>query len=295
MVGGLSEGQPACSPLVPLSATTAALLAINIAMPAELQPQNYPKEAFTPNGILWWRAETEPGKKRLLGAEPKITAYLRFHVGKNGTFTIRQLRQALGTEAVPEDAEHLNRRMRELRVRDGWVINSQKDEAALDHDQYRVVKIGWYLGSGTTRPKSDAPSDMVRRRMFERDNHTCVICGIPAGEPYPDLPTKTARMTWGHRVPGKRLGRDATLDDVQTECARCNETARDELFNPVTLPEVLPTIRNLPRKDKVLLLRWLREGRRPANPLDQAYANARRLSAQERSDLLGLLTTMAEQ
>ena len=255
---------------------------------------SYPAEAFTPDGILWWQAETEPGKRKKLGAEPKITAYLRFHVQKNGTFTIRQLRQALGSEAVPEDAEHLNRRMRELRNRDGWTIHSQKDEARLEHDQYRVVKVGWFLGSGTTRSKADVPSDMVRRRMLERDNQTCVICGITAREPYPDLPAKTARMTWGHRVPGRRLGRDATLDDVQTECARCNETVRDELFDPPTLTEVLPTVRSLARRDKSLLLGWLRDGRRPTSPAETAYANIRRLSQSERSELMQRLAQMSE-
>ena len=269
-------------------------LLYKISMAVEFDDSGYPPEAYTVDGVPWWRVEREPGKKRDLGAEQKITAYLRFCVGKGGTFTIRQLRQALGSETIPDDAEHLNRRMRELRTRDGWTINSQKDEAALDHDQYRIVKIGWYLGSGLARPKKSVPNDMTRRRMLERDNHTCVICGIPSGEPYPDMPSKRARMTWGHRVPGKRLGRDTTLDDVQTECARCNETARDELFDPVTLPEVLPTIRNLPRKEKALLLQWLRDGRRPTNSLDQAYANARRLSEQERAELLSHLTTMVE-
>jgi hypothetical protein len=254
----------------------------------------YPEEAYTTDGLLWWRAATAHGQRRPIGDEIKIAAYLRFHVGKHGTFTIRELRRALGQEAVPNKAEHLNRRMRQLRTRDGWVINSQKDEAALEHDQYRVVQIGWHPGAGTARPASDAPSDMVRRRMLERDNHICVICGIPAGERYPDLPHKIARMTWGHRVPGKRLGKNTMLDDVQTECARCNETARDELFDPPTLPEVMPAIRNLPRKDKAMLLDWLTAGRRPTGALDLAYGSARRLSSTERSQLVRHLTAMVE-
>jgi hypothetical protein len=113
-----------------------------------------------------------------------------------------------------------------------------------------------------TRPVNDVPSDAVRRKVFERDKSMCVICGTPSKEPYNDLPEKTARLTLGHRLPGKRLTRKATVDELQAECGRCNETVRDEIFDPVTLPEGLPSIKGLKRRDKERLLQWLEAGMR---------------------------------
>jgi 5-methylcytosine-specific restriction endonuclease McrA len=259
---------------------------------ASLPNDNYPPEAYAPDGTLWWRLKLTPGKQRRFGDEQKIAAYLACHVGKDGIFTMRSLRAALGEDTIPNDAEHLNRRLRNLRTRDKWDIPSAKDDGSLAHDEYRVRVIGWQPGTGVARPRNDTPSDAVRRRVFARDKSICQVCGAIGGEPYDDMPDKTVRLTLGHRVPGKRLDSRATVDELQSECSRCNETVRDELFDPVTLAEVMPTVRNLKRQEKAVLLSWLEAGRRTQERVEQVYADGRRLSADEQAELQRQLRIM---
>ncbi|MEU0532247.1 HNH endonuclease [Amycolatopsis tolypomycina] len=224
-----------------------------------------------------------PGTKQPFGDEQKLAAWLAFNCELGDVITMRQLRAAIGGEDGPNEAEHLNRRLRMLRQRDGWQIPSARDDASLGHDEYRLDAKGWYPGSGKARPRLDTPSDSVRRQVFERDGRACVVCGVAAGEMYDDRPGRRVRLTLGHRVPGKRLDREVSVNELQTECARCNETVRDELPDPVTLPELLPRIRKLPRADKRTLLEWVRAGERTKSKVDLLYVEIRRLSAAERS------------
>jgi 5-methylcytosine-specific restriction endonuclease McrA len=254
--------------------------------------REYGADAYSPDDVLWWRLKMTPGTKRPFGDEQKISAYLACHVGREGIFTMKDLRAALGEDAFPNSAEHLNRRLRNLRLRDKWVIPSAKDDGNLAHDQYQVRVIGWHPGTGLPRPKNDAPSESTRRKVLARDKSVCQVCFTPGGEPYADLPEKLARLTLGHRVPGKRLDSTATVDDLQTECARCNESVRDELFDPVTLPEVLPILRMLRRQDKKTLLLWIESGGRSPSRVEQAFADFRRLSQTERDTATSVLRRM---
>ncbi|MGY1696807.1 HNH endonuclease [Geodermatophilus sp. SYSU D00814] len=254
---------------------------------------HYPSAAYAPNGVLWWELTVAPGSRsRAFGDERKLAAYLAFHVRQGGRFTMRSLRAALGA-SVPNSAEHLNRRLRQLRTRDGWVLQSQRDSADLALDEYRVAKIGWHPGCGFDRPVDDKPSESMRRRVHERDSWMCVVCGIGAREEYDDEPGKTARLTLGHRIPGARLGKETTVEDLQSECARCNEPVRDELPNPLTLQELMPGIRSMSQSEKKELLRRIRLNRRPQTRVDEFYTRVRRLSDSERSQLVAALEGMA--
>lgn len=250
-----------------------------------------PTNAYRTDGEPLWSPLPLPGGKRRLGDEPRIAAWLAFTHGVGGVFTMRELRRALGGDAAPNDAEHLNRRLRNLRTKWDWQIDSARDDGSLRTDQYRVVTVGWYPGSPQPKPVNDAPSDKTRRLVFERDQHTCVVCGATAGEPYDDLPDRRVRMTLGHRTPGARLTRAATVDDLQAECSRCNEVVRDQVFDPVTLPQILPMVRALSRRDKQSLLDWLRSGARAKSDAERAYQFARRLSASEQDRLRDVLET----
>lgn len=257
------------------------------------EQETYPPDAYAPNGVLWWKLKVTPGTRRQpYGDENKLAAWLAFNRAVGETFTMRQLRTALGEEKTPNYAEHLNRRLRTLRARDGWEIPSARDDGTLGSDEYRVKTIGWHPGTGRPRAKTDLPSEKVRREVFERDKETCQVCGVISGEPYDDLPGRTARMTLGHRVPGNRLSGNASADDLRAECSRCNESLRDLVFNPVTLPELEPRVAALSRKDKERLLDWLEAGRRSQAREEIIYAEARRLSTQERRCLITKLRRM---
>lgn len=254
------------------------------------EPDNeYPSEAYAPDGVLWWG--THVGRKRDVGAELKICAWLAFNRPVGSTFTMRELRAALGSE-VANDDEHLNRRLRQLRSRDGWVIPSNKDDGSIPVGTYRIDAVGWHPGLATARATNTAISQAVRRRVFERDGSRCRVCNVGSGEEYPGEPGSTAVMTVGHIVANDHGGSSSDLNNLQTECKRCNEPVRQEIRVPKTLREVLPELTHLKRVEKEKILSWLRAGQRSRDRLDVIYDEARRLSPTERAQLTEKLRVM---
>lgn len=140
-------------------------------------------------------------KSQKFGGEKRIAAYLKFNVPLGATFTMRDLRTAIApAKGRAEDAEQLNRRLRNLRP-DGWVITSYKDDRSLPANTYRLDAAGTRVRL-SERMERDAISAKVRRQVLERDSHACQVCGIAQGEEYDEYPGRSARMTIGHRVPG---------------------------------------------------------------------------------------------
>ncbi|SNS47911.1 hypothetical protein SAMN05216276_101058 [Streptosporangium subroseum] len=250
----------------------------------------YPPQAYAPSGELWWRLKFAPGTRRTFGDEQKLAAWLTFNVEEWGTFTMGDLRRALG-EDVPNNAEHLNRRLRNLRP-DGWRIPSNADDRTLPVGTYRLEVKGWHPGLGP-RPKSDAVSDGDRRRVFDRDDRRCVVCGVASQEPYPDESNAKAVLTIGHRI-ARNLGGSVELDNLQTECKRCNEPVRNELGIPETLAALLPEVRRFRKQDLETLLSWLQAKQRIRNRVDTAYDRTRRLSATEREELVQTLRDIVQ-
>lgn len=197
---------------------------------------------------------------------------------------MRDLRAALGS-GVANDDEHLNRRLRQLRSRDGWVIPSNKDDGSIPVGTYRIDVVGWHPGLGTDRATNTAISQSVRRRVFERDGRRCRVCNVGSGEEYPNEPGSSAVMTVGHIIASDHGGSSSDLNNLQTECKRCNEPVRQEIRIPKTLREVLPDVRNLKRDEKEKLLSWLRAKQRMRDKLDVIYDDARRLSPDDRAEL----------
>lgn len=243
----------------------------------------YPPEAYAPDGVVFWRSH--------YGAELKICAWLAFNRPVGTTFTMRELRAALGS-GVANDDEHLNRRLRQLRSRDGWVIPSNKDDGSIPVGTYRIDVVGWHPGLGTARASNTAISQAVRRRVFERDGRRCRVCNVGSGEEYPGEPGSSAVMTVGHIIAADDGGSSSDLNNLQTECKRCNEPVRQEIRVPKTLREVLPDVRNLKKVEKEKILSWLRAGQRSRDKLDVVYDDARRLSPTERAELIQKLQVM---
>lgn len=238
------------------------------------------------DGVLWWHLKIWPGKKKApFGGVPKFAAYLFYRVEVGSRFTMRDLRTALGDDA-PDDAEHLNRRLRELKDHD-WDFSSYKDQAGQEVDAYVLTKKGKRIWLGERNPSKQV-SAKVAREVFERDSNRCVICGIGAGEPYDGDPDKRARLTAGHRIPGARRGK-ATADELQTECSRCNETVNDTHTDPESLGEVMSVVKKLSARSKDDLLDWLGRGYRLRNSTDVAFDRIRRLSPLEREEIVKYL------
>ncbi|WP_197505758.1 HNH endonuclease [Mycobacterium sp. 852002-53434_SCH5985345] len=236
--------------------------------------------------IAWWKLRIAPGTNRPFGGEKRLAAYLYFNVDVGGTFTMRQLREALGEEDTPEQAEHLNRRLRNLKPQ-GWRFTSYKDQYGQAMDEYVLQEKGnkLWLGERTKRPTI---SNALKRQVYERDLNRCVICGVGAGEPYPGEPGTAARLTVGHRTAGARHG-GASVDNLQTECARCNEPVGDTPPNPEVLGEVMASVKQLGAADKAALLAWLESGYRHRSKVDFAYDRTRKLAVSEKEQVMEFL------
>src|SRR5262249_11727898 len=67
-----------------------------------------------------------------------------------------------------------SRRLRELREKQGWPINSHIDEPGLKPGEYRLVSAD-PADRGDTRQR--LYSQKVREQVFRRDGYTCQVCG----------------------------------------------------------------------------------------------------------------------
>lgn len=248
----------------------------------------YPPEAFDRGGTLWWEVKNIGG--RVHGDERRMAAWLAFNAVVGSTFTMKDLREALGVDDQPNVAEHLNRRLRRLR-QDGWVIYANKDDRSLAPGIYRLERIGWHPGLGK-RPKSGSISQGLRRRVFERDGRRCVVCGIGSNEPYSDTDPSRAVLTIGHRTARDQRGSSTDINNLQTECKRCNEPVRHELGTPETIEQIWVEVRRLRTPELSALLSWVRENRRQRSRLDEVYDRVRKLSLSEREEFAKSLADM---
>jgi 5-methylcytosine-specific restriction endonuclease McrA len=242
---------------------------------------------YAPNGVEWWKLEKHIGTNRPFGAELRLAAWLWFNADAGDTFTMKQLRVALGDGVVPNDAEQLNRRLRALRP-DEWEITSYKDDRSLPPDTYRLQAKGLRIWEVKRTPKNTI-SQRTKRIVYDRDGSRCQVCGVGDGESYPGEPGTAARLTVGHRIPKERGGSD-DIDNLRTECARCNEPMRHEAPDPETFREVLAEVRTLKTEELRSLLHWLQAGERTRSKLDKAYDRARKLSDNERTQMISAVS-----
>lgn len=225
------------------------------------------EEKYNPDGIVWWK---------IGGATRRIAAYLWHNVPVGSTFTLAQVREATGTELQTQS----DRRLRELREQ-GWRIVGYKDDPTLETHCYRLEICGNRVWLGEKNER-DYVSAKIRRQVFFRDSNTCVICGVSAGESYPDRPELRARMTIGHRIPNQRLG-EATLENLQTECARCNEAIRDLLDDPLAFEDVKNDIAALTSRELLTLQQWVTDGKRNFTNMEMLFSQIRYMSSNERN------------
>jgi len=241
----------------------------------------YPLEAYAPNGVLWWELQFRPPNYRPtqpFGVEQKLAAWLRFNKDIGETFTTKEARSALGESEGESNAdEHFQRRLRELRGRDAWSIPSQKYDSSLGLEQYRVEKYGWYPGCGKKRaPKADV-SKALKRAVFARDGSTCTICGARNDEPTVDDPIKRVRLTVGH-VLSNNYGGSVSIQNLRTECSDCNEPVRSDMAKPESPEEIATAARLLNKADRERLAEWISVGRHLRDKADEVYDRYRMLA-----------------
>ena len=96
------------------------------------------------------------------------------------------------------------------------------------------------------------------------------MCFVGAGEEYPNEPGSRARMTVGH-LRANALAGSVDLLNLRTECARCNETVRDEFSVGEGTDVIWPKVRRLSKSDKTTLLIWLDQGIRPSTEVAMIF------------------------
>ncbi|OHU46412.1 HNH endonuclease [Mycobacteroides chelonae] len=239
---------------------------------------DYPAEAYAPNGVLWWELTIAPGsEKQLFGVERKLAAWLRYNKRVGETFTTKEGRSALGEPDTPNADEHFQRRLRQLRDKDGWVIPSRKYDPSLAPEQYRVDKVGWHPGCGVERPKKTTISKRKQRTVFDRDGWRCVVCGAGSNEPRIGNPDKTVALTVGH-VLSNDYGGGIDVRNLRTECSDCNEPIRSDGKKPESPEEVETAIRTLKKADRVRLAQWIEAQRYIRGAAEEIYDRYRQLS-----------------
>jgi hypothetical protein len=205
-------------------------------------------------------------------------------VGEEQTFTKLQL-----FSAVPNVAQ-ADRRMRDLRSM-GWEIDNYKVNPRLNADEYLLKKIGVRIDLGEAAPKTVRKNitGPKRRRILERDGHTCQVCGIAAGMEFPDAPGRTAVLTIGHIIPVNRGGTNDD-DNLRVECQRCGDESRDVTTDPPTKGAVLARIRHLgSTKEKRRLFGMMQAGRRIPDDTEKVFNDWARLPYAHRLEITAAL------
>lgn len=163
--------------------------------------------------------------------------------------------------------------MRELREW-GWVITSNQTDPNLTPSQYRLDVIGNELTSSNRRRSI---SGRVRREVLDAADNRCQVCGIGAGEEYPDTPGVLAKLQIGHWVPINQGGSATARSNLRAECQRCNEGIGNRTGAIVTTESVKARVQRLPRQQRVELLSWLETGRREVPETERLWYEIRQL------------------
>ncbi|MEU5428292.1 HNH endonuclease signature motif containing protein [Streptomyces olivoreticuli] len=190
---------------------------------------------------------------------------------------------------VPDVAQ-ADRRMRDLRPM-GWKIDNYKVNDGLRPDEYLLVEIGTRIDLGEPIPKTVRKNitGPKRRRVMERDGHTCQVCGVRAGAEYWDAPDRNAVLSIGHIIPITAGGNNDD-DNLRAECQRCNDESRNITKNPPTREQVLIDVLSVKgRSNKKRLYSWMTMGRRTADEIDNAFIEWSRLSRIDRLEVMNQL------
>jgi hypothetical protein len=185
-----------------------------------------------------------------------VALWLFQEVGEGGVFSKADLRSAFpGTEQI-------DRRMRELR-QEGWSIATYREDRSLSHDQLRLLEIGGRVWQkGYVSPTTNSTTDKQRAETLAADGYACRVCGIAAGETYPEDSLQTAKLA------AERYQGEAGAVLLRTVCDRCLSGRR-----PTTLSanDLLDEIASLDKQSRHQLAEWLALGHRTATAADRIW------------------------
>ena len=151
------------------------------------------------------------------------------------------------------------RRVRELRTEFGYQVLTDKDRSDL--------KPGQYLLETTERRAAEprAISKETRAFVFERDGHTCQMCGLAAGDPDPFDSSRVVRLTLGHII-DKSTGGSDEPNNLRAICNNCNEGLQNTAPPTPSRVHLLAQIRRATVDDQRAVLEWLEQKFRRNTP-----------------------------
>ena len=185
-------------------------------------------------------------KSKGISAKEKIRKFLQANVGK--VVSGQQIRDASG--GVTEWA----RRVRELRLEEGWPIETHNDNADLKPGEYLLTKIPSKEKKYTFSRKI---SLRTRSQVLERNGYTCQMCGAGAGDVEAEDSSRTVRLHIGHIVDFSHGGQD-TPSNLRALCSNCNEGAKNLTQEPPSWIWLLSQIRRANVEDQKAALKWLK-------------------------------------
>lgn len=98
-------------------------------------------------------------------------------------------------------------------------------------------------------------SKELRAFILGRDDFTCQMCGIVAGESDPYNPRRRTRLHIGHI--DKSSGDSDEPGNLRTICSVCYEGTRHLTLDTPSLQKLLVQIRRATGQDQLEVLRWL--------------------------------------
>ncbi|MEV0645503.1 hypothetical protein AB0I28_09585 [Phytomonospora sp. NPDC050363] len=214
------------------------------------------------------------------GTMVRCALWLVHEVGEGNTFTKEQLR-----EAFP-GVSQADRRARELR-KYGWLLTTNTEDASLTAEEQRFEKAGvpiWDQAARSAAAPKKAVSAKERQATLARDGYLCTVCGISAGEPYPEDSNQTAVLSVSRRDLALPGAQPQTV--LTTECKWCRVGSG---IAAVDATVVVAEIKSLDTASKRQLLQWVvQDGRKPTL-LERAWAAYCHLPARARDEVRTLL------
>ena len=169
------------------------------------------------------------------------------HVGE--VVTSHQLRDAAGSN-VSEWA----RRVRELRLEEGWKIRTHNDDASLKPNEYRLDE----------RPPATPDltflrgiSAKLRAEVLDRNGFTCQMCGLTPGDIDPYTGRKV-RLHVGHII-DKSLGGKDEPSNLRALCSGCNEGAKNVTAEKPSAIWLLSQVRRAGIEEQKAVYVWLQK------------------------------------
>ena len=204
-----------------------------------------------------------------LSSRARVALYLYEVVGAGNSFQMRELR-----EAIPGITQ-IDRRVRELREA-GWVIRTYKDMSSLDPSELFLEKVGDRIWVPGYRMELGRLSLAARRAALDRGRSRCAVCGVAAGEPYPDRAGSVASLVVTQVVPAGQ-----TPGELQVLCALCHAGTTA----PIDIEEVKAGIAELSRPERTRLASWVLADRRQWSGEEELWATYRRLPEAGRNEI----------